>query len=67
MRCNICGRELWTEDPKELLVKQQDGTRMRLDVCDRCWKIWTWAQELKEDRRTVMDDAGAAAVHCPVD
>ena len=61
MKCDICGTELWTNHPRVLLMRGR-----RLEVCRVCYNNMMFLRGIL-GQRTVIDDAGAAAVHCPVD
>ena len=66
MKCDICGTELWTNHPRVLLMGGRAEVGVRLEVCKVCYDNMMFLRGIL-NQRTVMDDAGAAAVHCPVD
>lgn len=66
MKCDICGRVLWTDHPRVLLMGLPADVGVRLEVCDSCYDKMLAVQGIL-NQKVVMDDAGAAAVHCPVD
>lgn len=66
MKCDICGRLLWTDHPRVLLMGGRAEVGVRLEVCDSCYDKMLAVHGIL-NQKVVMDDAGAAAVHCPVD
>jgi hypothetical protein len=66
MKCDICGTELWTNHPRVLLMGGRAEVGVRLEVCRVCYNNMMFLRGILS-QRTVMDDAGAAAVHREVD
>ena len=66
-RCDICGGLIWGR-PHRLLIGFAPATAGQcLEVCAKCNDDMLAVQHMLQERRTVMEDAGAAAVHREID